>query len=109
MSMKDIRLKRRPNNNISHRSNRTVTDFKEKNNSNKNISTKKSITNVSVISDYSTHKSKITNIEVLFKNNNYTNSTYTSKKNIKQKNEENNTNNYTWKNSGYYRKYKNKK
>ena len=109
MSMKDIRLKRRPNNNISHRSNRTVTDFKEKNKSNKIITTKKSITNVSVISDYSTHKSKITNIEVLFKNNNYNNFTYTSKKNVKTKNEENNTNNYTWKNSGYYRKYKNKK
>jgi hypothetical protein len=57
---------------------------------------------VSVISDYSTTKSKVTNIEVLFKNSN---SNTVSKKNIFSKNPENNT----FRNIGYYKKYKNNK
>ena len=46
-------------------------------------------------------KSKITNIEVLFKNDNYN----SNKKNVNTKKSENTT----WRNIGYYRKYKNKK
>jgi hypothetical protein len=80
-------------------------------NNSKIISNKKSMTDISVISDYSTTKSKITNIEVLFKNNsNFNNSTYTNRRNTNNINIRNNTNeNNTFKYTGYYRKYKNKK
>ena len=57
-------------------------------------------------------KTKITNIEVLFKNNNYNNynnSTYTNRRNINNINIRNNNENNIFKYTGYYRKYKNKK
>ena len=98
VSMKDIRISKRPYDNLSKRGNRKEIDI---NNSTKDISKKKSLNDISVISDYSTTKSKITNIEVLFKNDNYN----SNKKNVNTKKSENTT----WRNIGYYRKYKNKK
>ena len=71
------------------------------------------MTDISVISDYSTTKSKITNIEVLFKNNGNNNATYNRRNinnnNINNINIKNNNENNTIKYTGYYRKYKNKK
>ncbi len=110
MSTKDIHSRRRPNDNLSRRSNKTEVDINL--NNSKIISNKKSMTDISVMSDYSTTKTKITNIEVLFKNNNYNtynNSTYTNRRNINSINIRNNNENNTFKYTGYYRKYKNKK
>ena len=105
VSMRDINVKRRPYDNISHRSKKIETDIPN-DKSAKTILHKKSITDISVMSDYSTTKSKITNIEVLFKNVNYNfSSNNTSKKNIAAKNPENSI----WRNIGYYRSYRNKK
>ena len=101
MSVKDLKLKRRPYNNNGHNTNRT--EFEMTNNkSSKAIYNKRSLNDVSVMSDYSTTKSKITNIEVLFKNSASNN---ISKKNIFAKNPENNT----FRNVGFYKKYKNNK
>ena len=117
-SMKDVRINnQRFNDNISYRSNKTETDHKkyfQKNQSTKSIHNKKSMTNLSIISDYSTSKNKITNIDVLFRNNTCGNY-LTNKKNNYNNNStnyiysNNNSCNKIWKNSGYYRKYKNNK
>ena len=68
MSMKDIRIKNGPNDNSnsfhsqrSNRSNRTFIDQKYNCNESKFISSKKSVTDISVVSDYSITKSKGTN------------------------------------------------
>ena len=116
--MKDVRINnQRFNDNISYRSNKTETDHKkyfQKNQSTKSIHNKKSMTNLSIISDYSTSKNKITNIDVLFRNNTCGNY-LTNKKNNYNNNStnyiysNNNSCNKIWKNSGYYRKYKNNK
>ena len=100
MSMRDIRMRKGPYDSLSKRSNKTEIDIK-KNSITKVIFNKKSVTDVSVMSDYSTNKSKITNIEVLFKNTNNIN----YKRNLTAKNLENST----WRNTGYYKKYKSKK
>ena len=101
MSIKDMRIKKSSFNHAGHRTNRTEFEIIN-NKSSKAIYNKRSLNDVSVISDYSTTKSKVTNIEVLFKNSN---SNTVSKKNIFSKNPENNT----FRNIGYYKKYKNNK
>ena len=100
ISMKDIKVTKRPYDNLSRRENRSRIDI---NNSTKNIYKRKSMNDIYVMSDYSTNKSKVTNIEVLFKNDNNNNNR--NKKNVLTKKSENNT----WRNTGFYRKYKNKK
>ena len=101
MSIKDMKIKKSSFNHTGHRTNRTEFEIIN-NKSSKAIYNKRSLNDVSVISDYSTTKSKVTNIEVLFKNSN---SNTVSKKNIFSKNPENNT----FRNIGYYKKYKNNK
>ena len=112
MSTKDIHSRKKPYDNLSRRSNKTEVDINL--NNSKIIANKKSMTDISVISDYSTTKSKITNIEVLFKNNGNNNATYNRRNinnnnNINNINIKNNNENNTFKYTGYYRKYKNKK
>ena len=111
MSTKDIHSRKKPYDNLSKRSNKTEVDINL--NNSKIINNKKSMTDISVISDYSTTKSKITNIEVLFKNNGNNNATYNRRNinnnNINNINIKNNNENNTFKYTGYYRKYKNKK
>jgi hypothetical protein len=116
MSMKDIRIKNGPNDNSnsfhsqrSNRSNRTFIDQKYNCNESKFISSKKSVTDISVVSDYSITKSKGTNIGVLFRNNinnNNNNFTYTSSR--KSFNTKNPSDKKIWKNSSFYKKNKNK-
>ena len=107
MSMRNIRVRKEPYDNLSRKSSKTVIDMKNYNNTTKAVFNKKSVTDLSVTSDYSTQKPKIanTNIEVLFKNNNIISTNYINKRNPSTKNLENNT----LKNMGFYRKYKNKK
>ena len=98
-SLRDVRLnKTHINNNQKNK-----TEIKKKIQSSKLIYNKKSITDISVISDYTSNKPKITNIDILFKNNS---NISRSKKSIISKNFENTT---TWKNGNIYQKYKKKK
>ena len=82
-SMRDTRLNKRLINNISSNRRSFKTDKKEKYQSSKDITNKKTLTDMSIISNSSINKSKITNIDVLFKN--YSNSSR-SKKSIISKN-----------------------
>lgn len=102
-SFRDIRLNKRYINNDC-KSNKTSynTEMKKNYKSNKSINDKKSFTDASFISNTSSNKSKITNIDVLFKKNSNYNR---SKRSIISKNKEN-TNVKNW---GKYKRYKNKK
>ena len=97
-SMKDVRY----NINSNKKNEKNKTEIKKKYQSSKVIYNKKSLTDFSIISDYSSNRSKITNIDVLFQKN--CNSSR-SKKSIISKNLENTT----WNNGTYYKKYKKKK
>ena len=101
-SMRDIRLNKRPNNQNKNKTN-NKNDSDKKYQSNKIIYDKKNLYDISIISDYSSNKNKITNIEVLFKNNS---NSSRSKKSIISSNLDNNS---TWKKESYYKKYKKKK
>ena len=96
-STKDIKLYKRLINNGKNK-----TEIKKKYPNKKVIYDKNSLTDLSAISDYTSNKSKITNIDVLFKNSNSNSSR--SKKSIIS----NNLENAAWKNGSIYRKYKNK-
>ena len=97
-STRDIKLYKRLINNGKNK-----TEIKKNFQNNKVIYDKNSLADLSAISDYTSNKSKITNIDVLFKNSNANSSR--SKKSIISNNIENAT---SWKNGSIYRKYKNK-
>ena len=97
-SMKDIRYNNKPNKNRE----KNKTEIKKKHQSSKVIYNKNSLTDLSIISDYSVNKSKITNIDVLFKNN--SNSSRSKKSMISKR-----LDNIALKNGSYYKKYKKKK
>ena len=101
-SMRDIRLNKRPNERNKNKIN-NKNDSDQKYQTSKIICDKKNINDCSVISDYSTYKPKVTNIEVLFKSNS---SSSRSKKSIISSNIDNNS---TFKKESYYKKYKKKK
>ena len=82
-SMRDIK-----NNKKEYRSENKKKEIKKKNPRYKAVYNKNRITDLSMISDYSSNKSKVINIDVIFKN--YSNSRR-SKKNILSKNMENGT------------------
>ena len=97
-SMRDVRLNKK-----STKKNKQYnkTDNKKKFQSSKVIYNKKSLTDLSIMSDYTNNKSKTTNIDVLFKSNS---NSSRSKKSIISKNIESN-----YKNGSTYKKYKKKK
>lgn len=97
-STKDIRYKNKANKNKGN----NKTEIKKKNQSTKVIYNKKNLTDLSIISDYTSNKSKTTNIDVIFKNN--SNSSRSKKSIISKKIE-----NTVWNNGGNYKKYKKKK
>ena len=82
-SMRDIR-----NNKKTNKSENKKKEIKKKNPSNRVVYNKNSITDLSVISDYSSNKSKIINIDVIFNNSSVSRR---SKKNILSKTMENST------------------
>jgi hypothetical protein len=97
-STKDIRYKNKANQNKGN----NKTEIKKKNQSTKVIYNKKNLTDLSIISDYTSNKSKTTNIDFIFKNN--SNSSRSKKSIISKKIE-----NTVWNNGGNYKKYKKKK
>ena len=97
-SNNDIINKDKPNQNKRN----IKTEIKTKNQSTKVIYNKKNLTDLSIISDYTESRTKITNIDVIFKNN--CNSSRSKKSIISKK-----FDNTVWNNGGNYKKYKKKK